>query len=231
MDQYVVALRGVTKVYGSSDVEVHALRGISVGIHMGEFVSIVGPSGSGKTTLMDIIGCLSRPTSGEYYLGGKDVSRLNDDALAEIRNNEIGFVFQTFNLIPRLTALQNVELPLVYAGVPARERFRRAQELLESVGLAERIHHKPSALSGGEVQRVAVARALVNRPSLILADEPTGNLDSTSEAEIIALLKDLHDKGNTIIIVTHNPSVAGQAQRTISLKDGHVVSDLSKAPS
>jgi putative ABC transport system ATP-binding protein len=222
----LISLRDVTKVYDASEeVKVHALRGVSFRIGQGEFVSIVGPSGSGKTTLMDIIGCLSRPTSGQYILDGKDVCSMHDDALAELRNKKIGFVFQTFNLLPRLSALKNVELPLVYGGVPARERSRRAKELLESVGLEGRIHHRPNALSGGQVQRVAVARALVNRPSLILADEPTGNLDSRSEEEIMSLFKELHRTGNTMIIVTHNQAVAEQAERIISVRDGLVVSD------
>ncbi|MBI5118377.1 ABC transporter ATP-binding protein [Candidatus Poribacteria bacterium] len=228
MNNSLISLKNITKVYNSSEVEVHALRGVSIDIQKGEFVSIIGPSGSGKTTLMDIIGCLSRPTSGEYYLDGNNVSNLDDDTLAELRNKKIGFVFQTFNLLPRLTALQNVELPLIYGGVTSKERVRRARELLESVGLADRIHHKPSALSGGQIQRVAVARALVNRPSLILADEPTGNLDSKSEAEVTAILRELHEKGNTIVIVTHNPAVAEQAKRIVSVKDGQIISDTPK---
>jgi putative ABC transport system ATP-binding protein len=225
MEHPLISLKNITKVYNSTEVKVRALRGVSIDIQKGEFVSIIGPSGSGKTTLMDIMGCLSRATSGEYYLEGKNVSNLNDDTLADLRNKRIGFIFQTFNLLPRLTALQNVELPLLYGGVPSRERFLRAKELLESVGLADRLHHKPSALSGGQVQRVAVARALVNRPSLILADEPTGNLDSKSEEEIIALFKDLHRKGNTMVIVTHNQVVAGQAERIIAVRDGQITSD------
>jgi putative ABC transport system ATP-binding protein len=215
-------------VYNSSQVHVQALRGVSLDIRKGEFISIVGPSGSGKTTLMDILGCLSRPTSGEYHFDNRNITGVSDDALAEIRNRKIGFVFQTFNLLPRLTALQNVELPLVYGGVPMRERSRRAKEVLEAVGLADRMHHKPNALSGGQVQRVAIARALVNRPSLILADEPTGNLDSASEAEVVALFKDLHHKGNTLVIVTHEGSIADQAERVISIRDGRVLSDTAK---
>jgi putative ABC transport system ATP-binding protein len=228
MNDSLISLKNITKVYNSSEVEVHALRGVSIDIQKGEFVSIIGPSGSGKTTLMDIIGCLSRPTSGEYYLEGKDVSNLDDDTLAELRNKKIGFVFQTFNLLPRLTALQNVELPLIYGGVTSKERVRRAKELLESVGLADRIHHKSNALSGGQIQRVAVARALVNRPSLILADEPTGNLDSKSEAEVTAIFMELHKKGNTIVIVTHNPVVAEHADRIISVRDGQIISDTPR---
>ncbi|UCD57761.1 MAG: ABC transporter ATP-binding protein [Candidatus Hydrogenedentota bacterium] len=225
MEGHLISVRDITKVYNSSQVEVHALRGVSLDIKRGEFVSITGPSGSGKTTLMDILGCLSRPTSGEYYFEDRNVNDLDDDVLAELRNKKIGFVFQTFNLLPRLTALQNVELPLIYGGVPARKRLRRAQEVLQSVGLGERMHHRPSALSGGQVQRVAVARALVNRPSLILADEPTGNLDSKSEKEITALFKELHRNGNTLVIVTHNEAVAGQAERIVAVRDGELISD------
>ncbi len=225
MNDSLISVRNVTKVYDSSEVEVHALRGVSLDIRKGEFISIIGPSGSGKTTLMDILGCLSRPTSGEYYFEGKDVSSLSDDTLAELRNERIGFIFQAFNLLPRLTALKNVELPLIYGGIPSRERIRRATEALESVGLEDRIHHRPNALSGGEIQRVAVARALVNRPSLILADEPTGNLDSKSAQEVIAVLKELHQSGNTLVMVTHNEDLAGQAERAVAVQDGLVVSD------
>jgi putative ABC transport system ATP-binding protein len=227
LQQSLISLTNITKVYNSSEVQVHALRGVSLSIEKGEFVSIIGPSGSGKTTLMDILGCLSRPTSGEYLFDGGNITDSNDDALAELRNKKIGFVFQTFNLLPRLTALQNVELPLVYAGVPARERTRRASEVLTSVGLADRMHHRPNALSGGQMQRVAIARALVNCPFLILADEPTGNLDSASEADIVALFKELHRQGNTLIIVTHEESIAEQAERIIALRDGKVISDTT----
>ncbi len=225
MDKGFLSLSSITKVYDSSEIQVHALRGVSLDIDQGEFVSIIGPSGSGKTTLMDIMGCLSRPTSGTYRFYKTDITGSSDDALAELRNRKIGFVFQTFNLLPRLTALQNVELPLIYGGVPARERSRRAKEVLEAVGLADRMHHRPNALSGGQVQRVAIARALVNRPSLILADEPTGNLDSSSEAEVVSLFKELHQKGNTLVIVTHEESIAQQAERVVALRDGRVVSD------
>jgi putative ABC transport system ATP-binding protein len=225
MNDSLISVRNVTKVYDSSEVEVHALRGVSLDIRKGEFISIIGPSGSGKTTLMDILGCLSRPTSGEYYFEDKDVSGLGDDTLAELRNKRIGFVFQAFNLLPRLTALKNVELPLIYGGIPSRERIRRASEALESVGLGDRIHHRPNALSGGQIQRVAVARALVNRTSLILADEPTGNLDSKSAQEVIAVFKELHRTGNTLVMVTHNEDIAGHAERTVTFQDGLVVSD------
>ena len=225
MNDSLISIRNITKVYDSSEVEVHALRGVSLDIRKGEFISIVGPSGSGKTTLMDILGCLSRPTSGEYYFENKDVSGLSDDTLAELRNERIGFVFQAFNLLPRLTALKNVELPLIYGGIPSRERIRRASEALESVGLGDRINHRPNALSGGQVQRVALARALVNRPSLILADEPTGNLDSKSAQDVIAVFKELHRSGNTLVMVTHNEELAGQAERAVAVQDGLIISD------
>jgi putative ABC transport system ATP-binding protein len=225
MSDSLISVRNITKVYDSSEVEVHALRGVSLDIRKGEFIAIIGPSGSGKTTLMDILGCLSRPTSGEYYFENRDVSDLSDDTLAELRNRRIGFVFQAFNLLPRLTALKNVELPLIYGGIPGRVRIRRATEALESVGLGDRVHHLPNALSGGQIQRVAVARALVNRPSLILADEPTGNLDSKSAEEIIAVFKELHCMGNTIVMVTHNEDLAAQAERAVAVQDGMIVSD------
>lgn len=228
MNQSMIAVKDVTKTYNSSQVKVHALRGVSLDIDEGEFVAITGPSGSGKTTLMDILGCLSSPTSGEYKFEGRDVSDLDEDTLAEFRGSKIGFVFQSFNLLPRMTALQNVELPLIYGGVRAKERIRRAEEALQSVGLGDRMNHRPNALSGGQIQRVAVARALVTRPSLILADEPTGNLDSESEEEMLDLFEQLHDEGNTLIIVTHTDTVAEKAERVISVKDGRVISDAPR---
>ena len=225
MEPSMISVKDVAKVYNSSQVKVYALRGVSLDIGKGEFVSIIGPSGSGKTTLMDILGCLSRPTSGAYRFEDRDVADLDEDTLAEFRGKKIGFIFQSFNLLPRLTALQNVELPLIYAGVSARERARMAERALESVGLGDRARHRPNALSGGQVQRVSIARALVTKPSLILADEPTGNLDSKSEQEILSLFERLHEEGNTLVLVTHNQAVAKRVRRTISIRDGRVVSD------
>jgi putative ABC transport system ATP-binding protein len=205
--------------------QVLALRGVSVNIAKNEYVAIMGPSGSGKSTLMNIIGCLDTPTSGQYLFNGLNVSEMNDNELAKIRNREIGFVFQTFNLLARSDSLHNVELPLIYAGVPSAERKRRATETLQHVQLGDRIHHKPNELSGGQRQRVAVARALVTKPSIILADEPTGNLDSKTGEEIMMLFQELHSQGNTIILVTHEPDIAEHAHRTIRLRDGHIESD------
>lgn len=214
----MLELENITKVYKAGKTEVPALRGISCRIESGEMVSIIGPSGSGKSTLMNIIGCLDKPTSGKYRLEGIEVDKLNDNQLAEIRNKKIGFVFQSFNLLPRTTALANVELPLIYSG--AGNRRQRALQVLESVGLAHRATHRPSELAGGEQQRVAIARALVNNPSLILADEPTGNLDTRTSQEIMAIFKKLNEQGITIILVTHEPDIAAYTRRTIKLRDG-----------
>jgi putative ABC transport system ATP-binding protein len=216
----MLELENITKVYKAGQTEVPALQSISCRIKSGEMVSIVGPSGSGKSTLMNIIGCLDRPTSGKYRLEGTEVDSLNDNQLAEIRNKKIGFVFQSFNLLPRVTALANVELPLIYAG--AGNRRQRALQVLESVGLAHRVNHTPSELAGGEQQRVAIARALVNNPSLILADEPTGNLDTQTSNEIMLIFKRLNEQGMTIVLVTHEPDIAAYTQRTIKVRDGQI---------
>jgi putative ABC transport system ATP-binding protein len=224
-DPPVIALRNVVRTYRMGDVEVHALSGVSLVIERGEFVSIMGTSGSGKTTMMNVIGCLDVPTRGRYWLDGVDVRHLDESALARIRNRKIGFVFQSFNLIPRTTALANVELPLGYAGVPARERRARALAALELVGLADRIHHVPSEMSGGQQQRVAVARAIVTNPSLILADEPTGNLDSHSSAEIMGIFTELNRDGRTVVLITHEPDIAAYTKRAVRLRDGLILSD------
>jgi putative ABC transport system ATP-binding protein len=220
----MLELENITKVYKAGQTEVPALRGISCRIESGEMVSIIGPSGSGKSTLMNIIGCLDKPTSGKYRLEGIEVDKLNDNQLAEIRNKKIGFVFQSFNLLPRTTALANVELPLIYSG--ASNRRQRASQVLESVGLAQRVTHRPSELAGGEQQRVAIARALVNNPSLILADEPTGNLDTRTSQEIMAIFKKLNEQGMTIVLVTHEPDIAAYTERTIKLRDGQIEEDV-----
>jgi len=221
----VIKTEGLAKVYEMGAEQVHALSGVDLEIRKGEYVAIMGPSGSGKSTLMNLIGCLDSPSSGKYWLAGRLVSELDDDELAYIRNKEIGFVFQTFNLLPRATALHNVELPLIYNGTPAEERIEKAKKALERVDLTSRMSHKPNELSGGQRQRVAIARALVNSPSIVLADEPTGNLDSKTGEEIMALFKNLHSQGNTIILVTHEHDIAQKAHRIIFIRDGKIESD------
>jgi putative ABC transport system ATP-binding protein len=221
----LIQLNDVHKTYVMGDEKIHALAGVSIDIYPGQYVAIMGPSGSGKSTLMNVLGCLDTPTSGSYLLKDREIAEMNDDELAEIRNNEIGFIFQTFNLLPRTDAVQNVELPLVYSGINRRERSDRARQALELVGLQDRMHHKPNELSGGQRQRVAVARALVNQPSIVLADEPTGNLDSKTGEEILQLVDDLHAKGNTILLVTHEDELAKRAERVVRMRDGLVVSD------
>ena len=222
MSQSMIELDKVTKVYHMGKVEVNALRGVSLSINTGEMVAIIGASGSGKSTMLNVIGCLDKPTSGSYFFEGVDVSQLNDNQLAEVRNKKIGFVFQDFNLLPRATALANVELPLLYSGV--RRRRQRAIEALGQVGLGKRANHKPTEMSGGEQQRVAIARALVNNPAVILADEPTGELDTQSSAEIMSIFHQLHQDGKTIVLITHETDIAAQAQRTVRLCDGELVS-------
>jgi putative ABC transport system ATP-binding protein len=227
MNTQLIEVHNLEKVYGTEDATVYALGGVDAAISEGEFVAIMGPSGSGKSTLMNILGCLDRPTSGEYFLDGRDVSKLGKDELADVRNQKLGFIFQSFNLLSRLSALDNVMLPMLYdlhEDEDLAEQRERAVQSLESVGLGHRLHHRPSQLSGGQQQRVAIARALINRPSLILADEPTGNLDSRSSVEILDLLHHLHDQGKTIVMVTHEPDIAQHAQRTIWVHDGKIVS-------
>jgi putative ABC transport system ATP-binding protein len=226
----LIQLEEVTKTYRMGDVDVHALNGVTLSIEHGEFTAIMGASGSGKSTLMNILGCLDRPTSGRYLLEGKEVSRFSRDRLAEIRNETVGFVFQSFNLLSRTSALENVELPLLYSGVPTAERRRQALEALEHVGLGDRAHHHPNQMSGGQQQRVAIARALVNRPRVILADEPTGNLDSRTSVEVMALFQELGRAGITVVLVTHELDISGYAGRIVVMRDGRVLSDQRRAP-
>jgi putative ABC transport system ATP-binding protein len=226
----LIETRDLWKTYVMGDEEIHALKGVSIAIERGEYVAIMGPSGSGKSTLMNLIGCLDTPTKGTYLLNEKEVSQMNDNELARIRNEEIGFVFQTFNLLPRATALHNVELPLVYAGVGKAARLAQARAAIEKVELSHRMNHRPNELSGGQRQRVAIARALVNNPSILLADEPTGNLDSKTGVEIMALFARLHSGGNTIILVTHEPDIAAYAHRVIAIRDGQVERDVRQEP-
>ncbi|MCU4165143.1 ABC transporter ATP-binding protein [Carboxylicivirga caseinilyticus] len=230
MQKQVIEINNITKFYHVGTETVKALQGVSLSIDRGEYVAIMGPSGSGKSTLMNMIGALDTPTGGQYILNGTDVSHLSDDSLAEIRNKEIGFVFQTFNLLPRYTALENAMLPLIYAGVPKHDRLKRGEEVMEKVGLTNRMLHKPNEMSGGQRQRVAVARALVNHPSIILADEPTGNLDSKTSVDIMNLFDEIHGAGNTIILVTHEEDIAQHAHRIIRLRDGLIESDTINKP-
>ena len=230
MSEEIIRTEGLQKDYVLGAETVHAVRGVDLVIRKGEFVACMGPSGSGKSTLMNMIGCLDTPTAGRYWLNGQLVSELSEDALARVRNREIGFVFQTFNLLPRATALHNVELPLIYAGVGTKERRRRAEEKLALVGLAERMGHKPPEMSGGQRQRVAIARALVNDPALLLADEPTGNLDSVTSSEIMTQLSQLNEQGQTIVLVTHEHDIAGYAKRQVHLKDGVIEKDFLNEP-
>ena len=221
----IIRIEGLERRYDMGGEIIHALRGVSLTISRNEYVAIMGPSGSGKSTMMNVLGCLDTPDAGSYWLNGHEVSQLSDDALARVRNKEIGFVFQTFNLLPRASALHNVELPLVYAGVSAAERSERARQALDRVGLGDRMYHRPNELSGGQRQRVAIARALVNLPSILLADEPTGNLDSSTSEEIMAVFAELHRLGQTVIMVTHEPDIADHAERVVTLRDGRVESD------
>jgi len=234
MTENLIEITDLSKVYGAGDVAVHALRGINVAVAEGEFVAIMGPSGSGKSTFMNILGCLDRPTGGTYVLDGEDVSRLNKDRLASVRSRKIGFVFQSYNLLPRLTAAKNVMLPLLYDGhqhLSDKQCYERAVAALESVGLGERVRHRPNELSGGQQQRVAIARALINDPSIVLADEPTGNLDTQASEEVLALLHQLHGRGVTIVMVTHEPGIADHAERVIYLLDGQIASDKQNGTS
>ncbi len=230
MTQELIKITGITRNFTLGNETVYVLKGIDLSIRKGEYVALMGPSGSGKSTLMNLLGCLDTPTSGQYILNGKDVSQMSDDELAEIRNKEIGFVFQTFNLLPRTTALDNVALPMVYAGYSKSERKARASEVLGQVGLSDRMDHRPNQLSGGQRQRVAIGRALVNKPSIILADEPTGNLDSKTSVEIMRLFNEIHANGNTVILVTHEEDIAAYAHRVIRLRDGRIESDTTHQP-
>ncbi|MDD6331875.1 MAG: ABC transporter ATP-binding protein [Clostridium sp.] len=224
----LIHIEHITKIYNPGENEVHALDGVSLDIQTGEFVAIIGQSGSGKSTLMNMLGCLDTPTSGTYILSGKDVSHLSDNELSDIRNQQIGFIFQGFNLIPNLTALENVELPLIYRGMPAKERHDCSLEALRIVGLEHRVDHKPSEMSGGQQQRVAIARAIAAKPPVILADEPTGNLDSSSTKEIMKILHDLHDTGRTVILITHDDQIAANAKRVVRIMDGKIESDFTR---
>ena len=225
----MITLTGITKQYQMGDQTVHALQGVDLHIERNELVAFIGASGSGKSTMMNIVGCLDRPSAGTYFLNGKDVATMASDDLAQVRNEEIGFIFQSFHLLPRHTALDNVAQPLIYRGIPPSERKRMAREALEHVGLGERMHHRPNELSGGQRQRVAIARALVGKPSILLADEPTGNLNSATTREIMALIKDVHQNGQTVVMVTHEPDIAEQCQRIVRLQDGRVLSDQRMA--
>ncbi|MDP4953463.1 MAG: ABC transporter ATP-binding protein [Flavobacteriales bacterium] len=231
MSEELIRVKDITKVYEIGDQVVNALAGVDLLIKKNEYVALMGPSGSGKSTLMNMLGCLDTPTSGQYWLNGIDVANMSDDELAEVRNKEIGFVFQTFNLLPRYTSLENVTLPMIYGGANKADRHARGMEVLEQVGLGDRVEHNPNELSGGQRQRVAVARALVNKPSIILADEPTGNLDTKTSQEIMHLFSEIHDKGNTMIIVTHEEDIAAHAHRIVRLRDGKIESDeVNKNP-
>ncbi len=223
----IIQTSKLVKMYVMGSEKIHALNGIDLRVKRGEFIAVMGPSGSGKSTLMNILGCLDSPTSGQYILNGRDVTHYSEDELAQVRNKEIGFVFQTFHLLPRLTAFENVELPLIYARIPKKARKERVAEVLEQVGLADRMDHKPNELSGGQRQRVAIARALVNHPSILLADEPTGNLDSKTSQEIMKLFDTLHERGHTIILVTHEPDIATHAQRILHLLDGQIIQETT----